>query len=66
MEKSPRIDIISLSKEHAALAKQQYEALQKSSYVNMNQTEADEYNKRRIRIGELCEILAKFRSSHRT
>ncbi|HMH13925.1 MAG TPA: hypothetical protein VK578_12530 [Edaphobacter sp.] len=61
MEMLTRNDIISLSKEHAALAKQQYEALQKSSYVNMSQTEADEYNKRRIRIGELCEILSKFR-----
>jgi hypothetical protein len=61
MEMLTRNDIISLSKEHDALAKQQYEALQKSSYVNMSQTEADEYNKRRIRIGELCEILSKFR-----
>ena len=66
MEKLTRNDIIALSKEHAALAQQQYEALQKSSYVNMKQTEADDYDKRRIRIGELCKLLTKFRPPHRT
>jgi hypothetical protein len=46
-----------MSAEHAALAKQQYEALQKSPYVKMTQAEADAYDKRRLRIGELCEFL---------
>jgi hypothetical protein len=66
MEKLTQNDIISLSKEHTALAQQQYEALQKSPYVNMSQTDADEYNKRRIRIGEICEQLTKFRSPRGT
>lgn len=50
-----------LSEELSALAKKQYEALQKKSYVNMSEAEADGYDKRRLRIGEICDILAKFR-----
>jgi hypothetical protein len=39
----------------------QYEALQKSSYLQMPQKEADVYDRRRVRIGELCDLLTKFR-----
>jgi hypothetical protein len=50
-----------LSLELSTLSRQQYEALQKASYLYMPQQEADEYNKRRLRIGEICEHLAKFK-----
>jgi hypothetical protein len=50
-----------LSKELSILSRQQYEALQKASYLNMPQEDADEYNNRRLRIGEICELLAKFK-----
>ena len=60
-EKPTRDDVHSLSSELAALTKQQYGSLQKSSYINMTQSDADAYNKRRLRIGELCELLAKCR-----
>ena len=63
IEKPSEGEICSMSAEHAALAKQQYEALQKSPYVKMTQAEADAYDKRRLRIGELCELLAVLRSS---
>ena len=63
IEKPSEEEICSMSAEHAALAKQQYEALQKSPYVKTTQAEADAYDKRRLRIGELCELLAVLRSS---
>ncbi|HEY1650124.1 MAG TPA: hypothetical protein VGF96_19225 [Terracidiphilus sp.] len=50
-----------LSMEMAALSRQQYEALQKSSYIRMSKEEADAYNERRLRIGEICDLLAEFR-----
>ena len=46
IEKPSEEEICSMSAEHAALAKQQYEALQKSPYVKMTQAEADAYDKR--------------------
>jgi hypothetical protein len=54
-------EIAKLSAEHASLARQQYEALQKPSYVRMSANEAAAYDERRLRIGELCDLLAKFR-----
>jgi hypothetical protein len=50
-----------LSKELSVLSRQQYEALQKASYLNMPQEDADEYNRRRLRIGEICEPLTEFK-----
>jgi hypothetical protein len=52
-----------LSAEHSALARQQHEALQKSSYFLMSDSEAHAYDERRKRIGEICDLLAEFRSS---
>jgi hypothetical protein len=58
----PASEIASLSAEHASLAKQQYESLQKSPYIRMSASEAAAYDERRLRIGEICDLLAKFRS----
>jgi hypothetical protein len=41
------------------LCKLQFEALQKSSYVHMSHSDAEAYDRRRVRIGELYELLAK-------
>jgi hypothetical protein len=54
-------EIASLSAEHASLARQQHDALQKSSYVRMSASEAAAYDERRLRIGEICDLLAKLR-----
>jgi hypothetical protein len=51
-----------LSAELAALSRRQYEALLKSPYLRMSPEEAAEYDRRRIRIGDICELLAKYRS----
>ena len=53
-----------LSDELTALSKQQSEALLSSAYIRMSLEEAKEYDKRRIRIGEICELLAKFKPSN--
>jgi hypothetical protein len=55
-------EIKRLSAEHSALARQQHEALQKSSYFLMSDSEALAYDERRKRIGEICDLLAEFRS----
>jgi len=51
-----------LSAELATLYKQQYEALQKASYLNMSAKQVAEYDRRRLRIGKICELLAKFKA----
>jgi hypothetical protein len=58
----PKEEIERLSTEHSTLARQQYEALQLSPYTRMTASEAGEYDARRIRIGEICDLLAKFRT----
>jgi hypothetical protein len=50
-----------LSAELATLYKQQYEALQKASYLKMSPKQAAAYDRRRLRIGRICELLAKFK-----
>jgi len=50
------------SAEHSALARKQYEALQKSPYFQMSDSEANANDERRKRIGVICERLAEFRS----
>jgi hypothetical protein len=50
-----------LAEELSRLTRQQYEALQRASYLHMSANEAAEYDERRIRIGELCGVLGKFR-----
>ena len=42
-----------------------YEALQKSSYLRMPEKEAEVYDWRRARIGQLCEALAILRAGMR-
>ena len=49
----------------SVLHRLQYKALQKSSYIRMSKKEADEYDRRRMRIGQLCALLAKFRAEVR-
>jgi hypothetical protein len=51
-----------MSAELRVLYRLQYEALQKSSYLRMSEKEAEVYDRRRVRIGELCENLAKLRA----
>jgi hypothetical protein len=61
--KSPLEDkATELSGELSILSRQQYEALQDASYLNMSEREAEEYDKRRLRIGEICAFLVKFRT----
>jgi hypothetical protein len=62
-EKPSADEAKSLTIEHAALVKLQYEALQREPYIRMSQDEADAYDERRLRIEEICLRLAKYRSS---
>jgi hypothetical protein len=50
-----------LSAELAALTKEQYVALLKSSVALMSPEESSQYDQRRWRIGEICEELKIFR-----
>jgi hypothetical protein len=54
-------EALALSAELAALTRHQYEALLKSSFALMSLEESREYDKRRVRIGEICEKLKTFR-----
>ena len=56
-----KTDAASLSSELAVLSQQQFEALLKESYVKMSQEEAEEYDKRRLRIRKIHELLAQMR-----
>jgi hypothetical protein len=49
-----------LAQEMATLSKQQFEALQTAAYMRMSQDEAAQYDRRRLRIGEICGLLSKF------
>jgi hypothetical protein len=49
-----------LADELAALSKRQSEALLTAAYVSMSKEEAQEYDERRLRIGEICGLLTKF------
>lgn len=61
-EKYPTCDNAErLSAELSMLSKRQYEALQKASYSLMPRVEREAYDRRRVRIGELRELLTKFR-----
>jgi hypothetical protein len=51
-----------LSLELSTLTREQYEALQKSSHLGISKIEADAYDKRCLRIGEICRLLGKLRS----
>ena len=51
-----------LAEELSTLSKKQSQALQASVYIQMNAQEAREYDERRVRIGELCSILGKFKA----
>ncbi|MCU1303418.1 MAG: hypothetical protein JWQ87_3702 [Candidatus Sulfotelmatobacter sp.] len=50
-----------LAEEMAALSKLQSEALQTAAYVRMSERQAGEYDHRRLRIGEACGLLGKFK-----
>jgi hypothetical protein len=56
------IDPERLLMELSTLTREQDEALQKSSYLGMSKLEIDAYDKRRLRIGEICSLLGKLRS----
>ena len=58
-------DSESMSAELSVLYMLQYEALQKSSYLRMSEKEAEVYDRRRVRIGELCDKLDKLRGAIR-
>lgn len=55
-----------MSVELAVLSRQQYEALQIASYIHMSESERTAYDTRRLRIGRICEELAKFASQGTT
>ena len=61
--RDPSADYQELADELSALCKLQSQALQASAYITMNPQEAEEYDARRIRIGELSERLGKFTPS---
>jgi hypothetical protein len=50
-----------LAEEMAALSKLQFEALQTAAYMKMSKQEAAQYDQRRLRIGEICGLLGKFK-----
>jgi hypothetical protein len=50
-----------LAKELAALSKLQSEALQTAAYTKMSPEQASQYDHRRLRIGEICGLLGKFK-----
>jgi hypothetical protein len=63
MQSHPRTDEANaLSTQLSALSRMQYEALLISPFVNMSPQEAAEYGRRRVRIGEICDLLAKYRA----
>ena len=63
MQSHPRTDRANgLSTQLSALSRMQYEALLVSPYVNMSPQAAAEYGRRRVRIGEICDLLAKYRA----
>ena len=51
-----------LEQELALLSHLQLMSLQRAPYLRMSDVEADNYDKRRIRIGEICALLEKYRS----
>jgi hypothetical protein len=58
---APSLDeALALSDELAALTRHQYEALLKSSLARMSPQESNQYEQRRLRIGEICEKLKTF------
>jgi hypothetical protein len=52
-----------LADELSVLSKRQSVALQGAAYQQMSREEAAEYDVRRVRIGEICALLGKFRPS---
>jgi hypothetical protein len=52
-----------LAGELTALAKQQSEALQTAVYLLMSEKEAQQYDKRAVRIAELCRLSGKSSTS---
>jgi hypothetical protein len=50
-----------LAAELAELSKQQSEALLASAYVRMSPQQSEEYDKRRLRIGELSDLVSKYK-----
>jgi hypothetical protein len=60
MPADPSAEYQKLADELSELSKLQSQALQASAYVLMNAQEAQQYDARRIRIGELCECLGRF------
>ena len=55
----------SMSAELSVLCMLQYEALQKSPYLRMSEKEAEVYDRRRMRISDLCDRLGQLRESTR-
>lgn len=59
------IESESMSAELSVLYMLQYEAVQKSSYLRMSEKEAEVYDRRRMRISDLCDRLGQLRESTR-
>jgi hypothetical protein len=59
IESQSNDEAVSLSEELSILTRQQYEALRKWSYVRMAQSLRDDYDRRRLRIGEICDLFRK-------
>jgi hypothetical protein len=59
----PRTDQTNaLSAQLSALSRMQYDALLTSPYTKMSSDEAAEYNSRRVSIGKISDLLAKYRA----
>jgi hypothetical protein len=59
-ESLPENEPLALSSELAAITRNQYQALLKASLVPLTHEEASEYDRRRLRIGEICTKLNCF------
>jgi hypothetical protein len=50
-----------IAEELSVLSKQQSLALQQAAYLSMSKDDAQKYDERRIRIGQICDLLARFK-----
>jgi hypothetical protein len=63
LQSNPQTDRTNaLSAELSALSRMQYEALLTSPYTKMSSQESAEYNSRRVSIGKIRDLLAKYRA----
>jgi len=55
-------ELAELAAELAELSRQHSEAMISAAYIPMNAAEIEEFDSRRLRIGELSELISKYKS----